>query len=561
MSIAEEIQRRGWHPTELIVEELTRQAELARVDAAAFFDFVMFDPKSRAKIYAKPHQRVGLEFVSHHRRCVIRWPTDTGKTLSMSVALPLWLLGREPEASVLLAGKTQEISGRPLRMLRDYLEDPQLNARARLVFPDLFKSPRAGRGDLWQAFKLTINRPAGSGDPSITASGLDTSIQGKKFKYIFADDLLDIENTSTIDQRKKVSDTFYGEILNRFEPSVDTRIIFTNVPWDPADLTFELEAAGWPTLTFDIDGHCYFNNVDSDFDTDLVRPDDQGETFRTKGPDGPVVLEPYRLVAHDPDPGRLIPLDPERWGVDQIAELKDTTPPRFYAAHRKCRPRSEEESRCKEEWINRCKRLGRGLSTVSHYDGKGTPFMGVDFGFSRKKKAGETAFWCGLPVELDDKAPAVRILWVHGKRGMSTPDTRDMIGRKGRALNATVLTEEVETQKWAREITHEKFPDLIIRPHATTGRTKQDPEFGLETVFAWIEMGRIVIPCDDDLRCEPEVEKWIEECLSYIPGQHPGDRLMASWFAVSRMMKHGGKKFRPRFGGQGERSFAKGGAF
>ena len=64
----------------------------------------------------------------------------------------------------------------------------------------------------------------------------------------------------------------------------------------------------------------------------------------------------------------------------------------------------------------------------------------------------------------------------------------------------------------------------------TTGTSKADPVFGVESLAAEMANGKWIIPSKFN-RAPNEAEEWIEEMLYYNPLNHTGDRLMAAWFA------------------------------
>lgn len=59
----------------------------------------------------------------------------------------------------------------------------------------------------------------------------------------------------------------------------------------------------------------------------------------------------------------------------------------------------------------------------------------------------------------------------------------------------------------------------------TTGKSKADPAFGVPSLAVELKTGMWMLPAHEELY------RWRAECLAYKPGEHTGDRLMASWFA------------------------------
>jgi len=240
---------------ELVLAALSEQADAARQDIKAFFDCVMRQEHSLTEVRCAPHQRVLFDFVEAHPMCVIRLPVGTAKTTSMA-ALTLHLLGRDLTGRGAIVSATQAQAMKPLGMVRDYIEtSPHL----RMVFPKLRRSRR--KTDSWTIGEITIERPPGIRDPSLVAVGIDGAIQGARLSWVVVDDILTRENTATEDGLNKVHEWFGSTVLSRVDPD-GGRIVITNTPWSPHDLTYRMEEAGWPTLTMDVLGNVTVSNAD-----------------------------------------------------------------------------------------------------------------------------------------------------------------------------------------------------------------------------------------------------------------------------------------------------------
>ncbi len=72
----------------------------------------------------------------------------------------------------------------------------------------------------------------------------------------------------------------------------------------------------------------------------------------------------------------------------------------------------------------------------------------------------------------------------------------------------------------------------------STGRNRHDPLFGIESLAVELEQCRWIIPD------EPHARAWGRELLAYSPTAHPGDRVVASWFAREAARY---EESRPRF--------------
>ena len=75
------------------------------------------------------------------RRLIISMPPRHGKTLHVSQAFPAWVLGRHPEAQIILASYAAELAEQNSRRARGFLLDP------RWPFPGVSVSAGVGGGE------------------------------------------------------------------------------------------------------------------------------------------------------------------------------------------------------------------------------------------------------------------------------------------------------------------------------------------------------------------------------------------------------------------------------
>lgn len=493
--------------TQLAAVALQAQAALARADPKAFFSFVMREEKTQAPVACLPHQRVVLDFVWAHPQCVIRMPVGASKTFLMG-AVTLFLLGQNPSARGAIVSAAQVQSAKPLGAVRDYIDE---SLPLRLVFPGLRRSPRSA--DPWTQTALTVARHAGIRDPSLRAVGLDGALAGARLSWCVVDDILDRENTSTPGGRAKVYEFFDSTVLSRIDP--DGRIVVTNTPWHPKDITYVLEKAGWPTLTMDIEGNIHLANC-PDWDTPDIRP-------------GKRPGEWYRLAAHDHptfDAAEAVPMWPGHFDREYIERKRAKHLPHRFNNLFMCKARDDETARCKVEWIDKCKAQGAGLLMAADYTGPNPTVTGVDLAVQQGTAHDETA-WFTFELLPNGKR---RVLDIESGR-FDGPTIVAKTIRKSRQFNSIVRVENNAAQDYIRQFMLASNASVPVKAH-TTGRNKAHPEFGVEGLFIELQNGAWIIPCDrGTLRPHSQVYKWIEQCLDYEPGKHTGDLLMASYFA------------------------------
>ena len=508
----------------LASEQLLLDAHEARLDPKKFFSFVMREEFSREKIAALPHQEVCFDFMMAHKKCVILQPIGTSKTFN-AAAFTLWLLGSDPttRGAIISASQTQAL--RVIRAVTDYIEQPELAYFVNLVFPKLIKSQRSQ--DPWRQDAITVDRPPGIRDASLIGVGYDGALAGARLSWILVDDIYDPENTATSEALAKVDDSFQSIILSRLDP--DGRCVVINTPWANEDITQTLQRTRgnggreWATLIMDIFGNITFVNVDPGWDSASIRP-----SVKQKG-------DVCRLVAHDPDPNEEVPLWPEKFSVNFIEEkIRPGMLPHRFNQQYLCLVRDEMRAHCKQEWIDKCLRNGRGMSLVSEYHGSNIVVTGVDLAFSEKAGRDKTAF-----VTIEVLPGGQRILLDVESGQWDSPTVLKKIIAKQAAFNSMVLVENNGAQNSIVQFARAVNVSIPVRAH-TTGSNKANPVFGVESVLAELMNGAWTFPCDNALRPSKPVKALIDGLLGYEPPpKHTPDEVMAMWFAREMARKLG----------------------
>jgi len=496
---------------QLVVEDVLTQAQLARTNPKAFVEYVFKEETKRTPIKVVPHQELLLEFVAAHDKCVIAMPPGHTKTFSVA-AVVTKLLGDDPTVRGAIVSATQTQAEKPLGMVRDYIESsPEL----RIVYPELIPSLR--KGDSWSQTELTINRPPGIRDASLVAVGYRGAIDGARLRWVVVDDLLNDENTLTPEQRDAVHHWFDTSVMTRLD-SKGSKVIVMNTAWHQDDLVHRLEKMGWPLLRMGVSG--YIEIVNTDFDSDLIRPSSPGS------------LE-CRLVANDPDPENRQTLWPERISIEGLEELRRTHLPSTVSKTFEQRCRNDADAQCKEEWITRAKERGRGLTFVSRYDGPEPTFTGVDLGIATNEQAADTALFT---FKVDSRGYRT-ILNIEAGKWDGPTIIRKLIATQ-RAYNSVLRVENNAAQDFIRQFALAEDVALPITAH-TTGRMKAHPEHGVQGLFIELSNGAWIIPCDDLLQVDAITLRWINACLFYSPAKHTDDVLMACYFAREQAKKYG----------------------
>jgi len=523
---------------------------MARQDPIRYFEFVFREETTRARIKTLPHQRVALKFALAYPRFVLRMPIGFSKTYLMA-ALTSYKLGIDVTTRGALISATQPQAEKPLRMVRDYVErSPELH----MVFPALRPSTRPG--DPWTQTAITVDRPYGIRDPSVVAVGVGGNLPGSRLNWVIVDDILNMENTSTPAQREHVRSWFGSTVLARLDVA-DFGIGVVNTPWvapdsitgDPGDLTYILEAAGWPTMVMSAYGGIWINNA-PEFDCDEIRPavDNQGfdGEYRLVANDDYAIIEGVYKAREAPPPDphfdeeEVVPLWPQKHDLASLEAKRAIFTAREFAQVIECKARASANDKLAEAWITQAKeaaiRLGYyGLAPKAPRDDL-IVVTGVDIAIGLTKASAQSALFtfCVLP-EIRKRL----ILDIEfGKWSGSA--LIDKVIAKHAAFGSIARVENNAAQDFLLQWLREREASCPIRAH-TTGKNKADPRHGVESIFISLEQGAWLIPADPATkRAPPQIEAWLQQLRQYEPPPaHTGDIVMASWFAIEQARKQG----------------------
>ena len=505
----------------LLTEEMLLMAEECRQDPSSFFEFVLEEEHTRAPISIAPHQKILMDFVAAHPRCVIMLPVGHSKTFTLG-GLAMWELGRNPSMRGAIVSATQMQAEKPLGMVRDYIEK---SARLKMVFPHLARS--LNPHDSWSQSQITIERPFGIRDASLYAVGFGGALQGSRLSWIMVDDLLDEENTATNDMRQKVYAWFMRTVRSRLDPK-NGRVCVINTAWHPEDYVHRLIQEGWPALIMRINGDIEIKNTD--WDTDDVRPMSPNPLVL-----GPAGTPPCRLVAHDPDPGNVMRLWPERFPDQAVAELRRDYAPAYFNQMYMNLCRDDDTSMCKQEFIDKAMRLARaeGITSMVHeYRGPNLTFTGLDLAISPGEEHDDTAFFT-----FEARPDGTKVILDLDVGQWDGPKILDKLFDKQARYNSIVRVENNGAQDFIRQFALSRNRSLPVKAH-TTNRAKAHPEHGIPGIFLEMANGAWLIP-NRGGECHPALQRFIEACLYYVPQRHVDDTLMAAYFARAQAKEWG----------------------
>lgn len=435
--------------------------------------------------------------------------TGFGKT-DQVVGHILWRLGRNPKLRVVLFGKKEDNAKRLLQKIKRQIEK---NAIVRAIFPELRPS------EPWSGEKLRLE---GAGlditTNNVEVYGLTGSPQGVRGDFLLLDDVIDLDNTRTEDERKKTIE-FVDTVVQSRQTTFGQLHIIANA-WHAEDLAF----------------------------TYAKRP---GVTYRC-------------YPAEDPTTGALLwpSFRPKVW----LNQVKASMTPARYTRMYLCVPNTDETRLFEEEWFARAKTRGqstkplREIQQAHNVHANDPAFLHLAFAAeqtrlrivvamdlatgrkARRRKSDLTVFFVVALHPSGDR----QILWVEAGRWGAPVSLAKMVEYQQRYHPDRFIVESNAAQifltQFAREL--ETF-DAAIDEFETTD-LKWDEDLGIEEIGIELQAGRWILPGpaageERDaylLRLTPEerdaqaaIDQAAQRLLDFSRQGHTPDDVMAWYFA------------------------------
>jgi len=457
---------------------MAKLAEAAREDPAVFCQFVLKHEQTGKPIRLAPMHVEWHDVLSEHDRVVLWTHTEGGKSSQISVGRVLWEIGRNPDIRILILSSSSGFSKKVVKALKTYIER---SPEYRMVFP-LVRPDRSDTTGLWRADAFHVARKTISRDPTVQAAGFEGQILGSRYDLIIIDDYLTPENTYSEHLREKYHSWLKSTIEGRRTDR--GRLWFIGNAWhiDDAMHRYAKEPATvsrrYPVL--DADGNSSW---------------------------------------------------PEVWPVERIEKEIENRGPIESERSLFCRPVADSERRFKQAYVLRALQEGNHrefLAGLHEVPPGYRTITGVDLASTKKKKSDRTAL---VTIAVEEKTGRRTILDIRSGK-MSGPEIIAEIKEVHRLFHSLIIVESNASQIYIKQF----IDDTSAVPVRAfyTGKNKLDPTFGIESLAIEMSAGKWVIPNDGgtlDGRIEPEALALIGEMLRYDPKVHPGDRLMAMWFA------------------------------
>ena len=448
---------------------LARDGDMAAAVELFLMDGRVGHPKFGQPIRLAPIHEQWIGLAARHKKLILFGAPKAGKSEIVTVGRLICKLGANPNRRIAIVTADRALALKMVGAIKTLIERSEM---VRTIWPHL----KPGRK--WTDTELYVDGAAGR-DPTVRAASTETNLTGSRVDDLVLDDVLTHENTRTESERDKAWAWFHSSgILGRTDESTD--IVVMNNCYHPEDLAHRLEKEeGWPTYRF------------------------------------PVIDENGTPTCGD------------LWTASAIEAQRKILGPLEFARQMMCKPYDEKTQRFRETWIMDAKERGEGRGLVERIDDiEDGCFVvtGVDLGAAQTAKADQTVLFTMLvwpngdwePIAIDD--------------GRWTGDViRDRIlSCWSRMHSERVIVENEGQQKLLIDIIAKDTPVPVVafRP----GTMKTDPALGLEAMAVDFANGKVIIPNQAGV-CHPSLQHWIDEMTTWVPGNHPGDALVASWLA------------------------------
>lgn len=460
------------------------QAKRARQDPIAFLSYVLRDEETNQTIKMRPMHLEWQRTVSTYRRTLIKAHIESGKTSQLSIGRTLWELGRNPSLRIAILSNTGGQASKIAMTIGRYItESPELHK----VFPAL----RPAKDMPWTRSTLFVDRPTTAKDASVQCIGIHGNLLGSRIDYLIVDDILDYENTLTQAHRDALMAWFTSTVEGRLTRRA--RVVCVGTAWQRDDFLHRLQRRG---------------------------------DFRTQR---------YPLVNAFGESTW-----PEKWPAERIAEKRLALGSLEAARQLDCIPRSDDESRFKDSWINQCLALGEGRQLthgLDHVPPGCAVFTGVDLSVGSSKDKGDYTALVTILLHPDETRELLDI-----SRGRwKGPEIVERIVDIHYRYQSLILVENNASQEFIVQFT-KKLSAVPVKSFTTGKHNLLNPEFGIESLATEMEQGKWVLPSRGGKPATPEIAVFVQEMLSYDPAAHKGDVLMAAWFAREAARRYRDKK-------------------
>jgi len=463
-----------------------------------------------------PHHKEWYDVLSNkeYAQIALAAPRGHTKTTSFSVNYPLAEIAENENVRILLVSNTATQSQSFLREIVGHIERDD-------EYKDYAGNLKPAIPEKWTSTEIIVNRSRYDlKDPTIATVGAGGTILSKRADIIICDDILNFENTRTLEQRAKLKEWFYQVLLPVLVPN--GRLIFVGTVWHLQDLLMEM--LNDPMFDYR-----------KKFQAVIQEPTNKQlwndwYSIRLQGtPEGKEQAEQFFTDNYTAMHEGIQTLWPDMFPYKKLFALDKANHMAFEKMYQN-NILSREDQKFKEEWLERAKERGknyrivRGLTTDQRKEFKAV-VSGIDLAISEETQADDNALLTLGQRRLDDM-----LLLLGLERGHYSPaEFRKIIADS--FINFKQDRMIVETNGYQKAIQRDLQGYNLPIVGYNTGKEKFDPFIGVESMAILFENDRIILPYDkNDPYTIEVVDKLVDE-LRLFPAGHTGDSAMAMWFA------------------------------
>lgn len=394
-------------------------------------------------------------------------------TYHLSIGYPLWRLGNDPNMTIMILSSTKDMAQKIIGAMKTLIETSD---ELHKVFPSL----RPGKK--WAEFAFSVVRETNRKDPSVSAAGLHTGVQGARVDLLIMDDVDTADTTRTRAAQEEAEHWVRTGPMSRLSPI--SKVVCAGNVWNKYDLLHKFaEQPGW---------------------------------------------ESRKLAVLDANGNSTWPA---RFPMERIRKIRTEDMGEFeFRRTYMCELVDESEARFRREWIELACGRGTGkvlLDAISHVGPGYSVYTGVDLGVRTSKSSDPTAMVTVVAHPNGD------IELVDVRAG--TWDVQQIIAEIKdchQKYDSLITVESNGAQEFLVQLLKSNDARVPVRSFFT-GKNKHDPRYGVEALASEIAQGQWIFPSLDGTisGCDKKLRLLIEEMLNYQPTKHTGDRLMALWIA------------------------------
>lgn len=492
-----------------------------------------------------------LDTTRRNQNILVMAPRFHAKSTIFSIAYPLYKIYENPNIRILIVSANQDIAVSFNRAIMSHLEG---NDKLRQTFGSLVPIFDKRK---WGEQAIIVKRKSHEKDPTVAAVGVGGKLISKRADIILCDDIIDLESARTKQARNKTQEWFENVLLPILETETG-QLIVVGTAWYRGDIYDHLWKDSMFNIKLKLKALVYHKKYFQ---------------YRTKG--GREVIEkrfiPFRVQEFPKaldvctvfsetglkkyelyERCKQGVLWPAKWNFEQLMERKSNMSSGSFMRQFLNEPGSEEERLFKEVYIKEAFKRGAKKCLQPSWDNSNPPethfygykhlivAIGIDLAISKKSTSDNTAIavW-----GLADNRDRVLLNIITGK--FSPEETKQKIIEFYHSYNPVkVRVETVAFQDMMRQELAEEIP---IEGFHTTAGNKFNESSGLGSIAMLLEQGKVVIPQKASTKEENKsVSQLIADLQDYAPGQHAGDCLMASWFALDALKEFDKKLSRSR---------------